>query len=460
MLSVEPSRSKAGALGIQKGQPNRWSNWSGIVTSAPRDIVYPSSIEEVRAIVQSCAASRRSLRVVGAGHSFTALAATNDVLMSLDRMSGIIEINHAEQTALVWAGTRLHDLGPLLWKHGLAQENLGDIDAQSIAGAISTGTHGTGSQFGILATQVIEITAVLGTGEVVTCSAESSPELFRALQVSLGAIGVIVKMRLQCKKAFQLHYESRRVRLNDCLTHLEEYKENFRQFEFYCFPYSDTVQLKLMTETETPATHRPIRDYFNKVVMENWLFGALSTACKSMPSLCRPVSRLSASSVPVSEEVGPSYSVFATPRLVRFNEMEYNIPAEALPDVVREVLAKIEAAKIPVHFPIECRFAHGDNIPLSPANSRESAYVAVHMYKGMPHEPYFRAVEEIFLRYGGRPHWGKLHTLTSTELSTRYPAWGEFLTIRASCDPAGIFLNSYLRTLFGLPLLQEVTDHA
>lgn len=431
-------------------QPGRWNNWSGLVRSVPQKVVYPASIEDVVTVVRECKMANKTLRLVGAGHSFTPLAATDDVLMSLDNLSGLIEVHSSDQTALAWAGTRLHDLGPLLWQNGLAMENMGDIDSQSIAGAISTGTHGTGGRFGVLATQVIEITAVLGTGEVVTCSKTVNPELFSALQVSLGAVGVIVKVKLKCTKAFRLRYESRRVKLEDCLNNLDAYRNDYRHFEFYCFPYSDSCQVKLMSETDAPATNHPVRDYFNQIIMENWAFGALSFACRSIPGLCRPVSRFSASNVPAGSEIGESYEVFATPRLVKFNEMEYNIPAAELPAVVREVLARIEQQQIPVHFPIECRYVRKDDITMSPASGRDSAYVAVHMYKGMPHEGYFREMEEIFLRHNGRPHWGKMHYLTAPKLAEKYPNWQRFLEIRRQSDPDGVFLNPYLQSLFGI----------
>lgn len=435
---------------MQTVHPKLWSNWSGFVKSVPVKVVYPVSIADVIEVVKECRTTRKTLRVVGAGHSFTPLVSTNDVVMSLDELSGLIEVNAANQTALMWAGTRLHELGHLLWQNGLAMENLGDIDAQSIAGAISTGTHGTGGQFGVLATQVIEITAVLGTGEVVTCSETSSPDLFHALQVSLGALGVIVKVKLQCQKSFRLRYESRRVKLEDCLGNLDVYRNNYRHFEFYCFPYSDICQVKLMSDTDEPPANHKVRDYFNNVVMENWAFGALSFACRSLPGLCRPVSRFSARNVPTGSLAGESYELFATPRLVKFNEMEYNIPAQELPAVVREVLERIEREQIPVHFPIECRYVRSDEIPLSPASGRDSAYVAVHMYKGMPHESYFRAMEEIFLKHQGRPHWGKMHYLSGARLQSKYPQWEQFLDIRSKADPQGVFLNPYLCDLFGI----------
>ncbi|WDL99387.1 D-arabinono-1,4-lactone oxidase [Alicyclobacillus sp. ALC3] len=426
-----------------------WRNWSGVVECVPQQVVYPTSVDQVVEVVQRCNREGRTLRLVGSGHSFTALVHTTDILMSLDHLAGIIEISQIEQTATVWAGTKLKALGELLFNHGLAQENLGDINVQSVAGAISTGTHGTGVTLGTLATQVVRITAVLGNGEVVTCSADDNADLFHALQVSLGSIGVIVQVTLRLIPAYRLVYESSRVTLDDCLSQLEDLKQNNRHIEFYCFPYSRTVQLKRMNRTDSPVSDHGFKDYFNKVVMENYVFGALSGCCKTAPGLTRTVSRLSASSVPVGREVNWSHRLFATPRLVRFNEMEYNIPAEHMAAAIREVLEYIERERIAVHFPIECRFVRGDDIWLSPAYGRDSAYIAVHMYRGMPYESYFHGVEAIMKRFGGRPHWGKLHYRAGADIAAQYPKWGAFHAVRQTADANGVLLNDYLRRLFG-----------
>lgn len=427
----------------------QWTNWSGIVACTPAQVVYPTSVEEVVSLVQWCNTTGHRLRVVGSGHSFTPLVQTDDVLVSLDRMSGLVEVDTAARTAVVWAGTKLKRLGELLHRHGLAQENLGDINVQSIAGAISTGTHGTGTAFGTLATQVIGLKVVLGNGTVMDCSEEEHPELFKAMQVSFGALGVIVQVKLRLVPSFRLKYVTGRMKLDDCLRSLDTLCQQNRHFEFYCFPYSDTVQVKFMNETHEPVTQRGWKDYWNKIVMENRLFWVLSEACRLVPALTKPVSRLSAASVPVFEEVAYSHELFATPRLVRFNEMEYNIPAAHMAEVIQEVLACIERERIAVHFPIECRFVRADDIWLSPASGRESGYVAIHMYRGMPHERYFRTVEQIFLRCGGRPHWGKLHYRTAEDFQQMYPMWDEFRRVRLAADPNGVLQNDYLAVLFG-----------
>lgn len=429
---------------------SKWRNWSGIVEASPQTVVYPGSVVEVVQVVNQCRREVRTLRVVGSGHSFTPIAASNDILMSLDGLQGIVRVDMDAQTATVWAGTKLKALGDMLFQHGLAQENLGDIDVQSIAGAISTGTHGTGIEFENIATQVIGLTVVTGAGDILQCTADSHPEQFRALQVSLGTLGVIVQVTLRLRPAFRMVYESTRTSLSTCLRDLETLNNHHRHFEFYWFPYADPCQLKFMDETTKPADEREIRDFASDVVLENGVFGALSKLCQWMPRLCAPVSRLSASMVPVTRKVAYSHRLFATKRLVRFNEMEYNLPAEAMVPVIWEMREVMARERFAVHFPIECRYAKRDDIWLSPAYGRDSAYIAVHMFRGMPYERYFAAMEDIFLRYGGRPHWGKLHTLQAAELSQRYPMWNRFLNVRAEFDPDGIFLNAYLRDLFGL----------
>lgn len=427
----------------------KWRNWSGIVQTTPRDVIYPSAIEEIVELVLSCRREGRRLRVVGSGHSFTAVAASDDVLVSLDRMQGIVEVDVAAQTATVWAGTKLKLLGELLHAEGFAQENLGDIDVQSIAGAISTGTHGTGIGFGTIATQVVGLTVITGTGEVISCTEASHPELFKALQVSIGSLGVIAQVTLRLRPSYKLRYESARVPLTECLARLPELNSSNRNFEFYWFPYAEPCQLKMTNETDEPVTSRKVRDYLSDVILENAAFGALSGLARRVPALCGTVSRICAASVPVMRKVESSHRVYATTRLVRFNEMEYNLPAEAMADVIREMRETMAREKHRVHFPIECRYVKADDIWLSPAYGRDSAYIAVHMYRGMPHERYFADMERIFLRYGGRPHWGKLHTLQAAQLSQAYPMWEKFGEVRDKLDPDGIFLNGYLRRVFG-----------
>jgi len=433
---------------MDNGKTLHWSNWSGSVKSQPRQIVRPRDIDELARLVREYGREGRHARVAGAGHSFTPIAQSDDVLLSLDEMQGIESVDTENQTAVVWGGTKLKALGESLYERGLAQENLGDIDAQSIAGAISTGTHGTGAQFGTLATQVAGLTLVTAAGDILECSPERDADLFKAAQVSLGALGVIAKVKLRLVPVKRLHYHGHRKKLDECLDNLEDYRNNNDHFEFFWFPYTDLAQAKFTNETEEEVTSSSLWSGFNKVVLENYVYWLLSESCRLVPSLCKTVCKISGSAIADVDEINYSHRIFATPRMVRFQEMEYNIPVEHFKDVLGEIRQCIDQQQFKVHFPVECRFVRADDIWLSPAYQRESAYIAVHMYRGMPYRSYFTHIEQIFRRYDGRPHWGKLHTRRPGELVALYPRWHDFCRLRAEFDPRGMFLNSYLRALF------------
>lgn len=425
-------------------------NWSGSVRFKPAKVVYPTSEKEICNLIREAAANKGSVRVVGAGHSFTPLVETQGMLMNLDQMQGLDDFDEQGLTASIKAGTRLYNLGDLLHVKGLAMENLGDINQQSLAGAVGTGTHGTGIRFGNIPSQALELRMVKADGTIVTCSEEENADLFRAAKVSLGSLGVMSSIMLRVKKPYKLEYRSSKARFEDTLPRLEEYKTKNRNFEFYWFPYSETVQLKESNETELPVKDPGFGGWFNDLFMENGVFWVLSKQSRYLPFLAPTVSRISAWGVSASKKVNWSHKVYATPRLVRFNEMEYNLPAEAMVPALRAVKKEIEKERFRVHFPLECRWSKGDEAWLSPAHGRDSAYIAVHMYKGMPHEAYFKAMERIFLDHGGRPHWGKMHFLSAKELSGLYPKWNDFLAMREQMDPGGMFLNTHLRKLFGL----------
>lgn len=428
-----------------------WRNWSGSVTARPEAIRYPTTLDEVVAIVREARARGATVRAVGAGHSFTPLAQTDGVLVSLARYAGLEAVDPAARQATVRAGTTIRALGELLRAHGLAQENLGDVDAQSIAGAICTGTHGTGITLGSLSTQVVGLTLVSGTGELVRCSEQQHRELFKAAQLSLGALGIIVSVTLQLVPAFRLAYTWRRKPLARALERLEAERDANRNFELYWFPYSPWALVKRMNLAEGPARARPLLRRLNDLALENGAFWALSEVARRFPAASPRVAAICGALISGGRDVNHSHRVFASPRLVRFNEMEYSLPAARMAEAVRAIDARIRRERFQVHFPIECRYVRGDDIFLSPASGRDSAYIAVHMYRGMPYRPYFDAVERIFRALGGRPHWGKLHTLGAAELRELYPDWPRFLAARRQLDPDGVFQNGYLQGLLGDP---------
>lgn len=427
---------------------SRWQNWCGLVDCSPLRIETPASIEEVQRVVREAAREGKRVRVVGSGHSFTDLVRTDEVLVSLDKLQGLVEVDRDRREATVWAGTKLWRLNELLDEQGLAMENLGDINKQSIAGAVSTGTHGTGIRYGNISSQAIGLTIVTAGGEVLECSEEKDRELFKAAQVSLGALGIIVKIRLRLEPAYNLKYVRKRGDFGETARRIEEYRDSTRHFEFYWFPFTETVQLKFLNKTDEPAHERPVRKFLSDIVLENASFGLISRACRAKPSRCRGASRLAARFVSEGEEISRAHKVFSTSRMVRFYEMEYGVPADRGIEALTEFKDWLEASDIDVHFPVEFRFVKGDDAYLSPSYRRDTAYIAVHMYRGMEYKRYFEGAEAIFKRYEGRPHWGKLHTRTAEELSTLYPKWGEFQRIRRELDPGELFLNSYLNGLF------------
>lgn len=434
-----------------EGRARTWRNWSGVVTARPRERHAPASLEALATLVREASAGGRTLRVVGSGHSFTPLVATEDVLVSLDALAGVEDVDVPAREARVWGGTKLHALGPALAAHGLAMENLGDINVQSLAGAVSTGTHGTGSGFGCLSTQVAALTLVTAEGEVVECSPTREPELFRAACVSLGSLGVLARLSLRLLPAYRLRLTRRTLPLEECLAGLPALDRQHRNFEFYWFPYSEVALTKASDLTDEEPTHRGVGAFLNDVLLENGAFWLVCQAGRMAKGLIPRLCRLSARAASEGTAVDASDRIYATPRLVRFVELEYAVPAARGADCLRELDAFIRRERVAVNFPLEFRFVKGDDLPLSPFYRRDSAVLSVHMLRGMPYEAYFRGVEAIFRNHGGRPHWGKMHTLTAEQLRGLYPGWDAFHALRRRLDPKGTFLNPYLRTLFGEP---------
>lgn len=431
-------------------QDKSWSNWSGTVRNlAP--VYYPETEEEIRMVLLEASKKGATARPVGSGHSFSPLCAVEPggMLVSLRNYSGIEKIDPEKREVTVKAGTSLHDLNEQLFTQGLALENLGDIDVQGLAGALTTGTHGTGIDFGILATQVTALRLVTPNGEVIDCSVQKDPDVFKAALVSLGVLGIISTMTLRCVPAYSLILETGKMPLSEVLSNYQSLVENHRNFEYYWFPYTNTALTRCaqMTEDAPDRASRWKKSFDN--FLENQVFGALCATARAMPGFSTAVCKISAAAAGVSTKKDHSHRIYATPRLVRFYEMEYNLPRENYPAVKRAILETFARRRFKVPFPLETRFVKEDNIWLSPANARPSAYIAVHQYQGMPYREYFDAMEEIFSAHGGRPHWGKINTRDRAFFEKNYPQWSAFCTIRAQLDPKGIMLNTYLKGLFG-----------
>ena len=426
-----------------------WKNWAGNQQCTPERIERPATEQGLVRIVKQAAAAGQRVKVVGSGHSFTGIALTDGRLVKLDDYRRVLSIDREKQTASVQAGITIARLSEQLDKQGLALENLGDINYQSISGAISTATHGTGRALGGIATQVTGLRLIAGDGSIVECSADKEPDIFSAARVGLGALGIISTVTLRCVKAFNLRAIEMPERVDQVLERLDENIETNDHFEFFWVPNTGWALTKRNQRTTAPLATRGLwKEFRDDILVSNLAFEALCRIGRLRPSLIPRVAR-ALPQTGRTEYVDKSYRVFSSSRMVRFYEMEYGIPAEAALEAFNRVRTFLKQSGLVPIFPVEVRFTKGDDIPLSTASGRDSCYIAVHVFEGMQYQQYFEAVEDIMNDYGGRPHWGKLHFQTAETLAPRYPQWDEFQRIRALLDQEGRFSNPYLDRVLG-----------
>ncbi|MFI5010646.1 MAG: D-arabinono-1,4-lactone oxidase, partial [Solirubrobacterales bacterium] len=427
-----------------------WRNWAGDQRCRPAAYERPGSIEELAEAIVRAGARGQRVRVSGAGHSFSDIACTDGAMVKLDRMTEVLDVDRSAGLVRVQAGITIHALNRRLAEHGLALENLGDIDVQSIAGAISTATHGTGARLRNIPSQVRALTLVLADGSTLECSAERDPEVFAAARVGLGALGVVAEVTLRCVPAFRLHGIDRPAPLEQTLERFEELALENDHFEFFVFPHTDMALTRTNNRTERPARPRSrVSAYANDVLLTNHAFGLFCRLGRRMPAQIPRINRLVTRLAGSSQRVDRSDLIFASLRLVKFTEMEYSLPRERTTEAVRRVMALVESEGFAVPFPIEVRTVAADDAMLSTAAGRDSGFVAVHMFEGMAWEPYFRAVEAVMGELGGRPHWGKRHFQTAATLRERYPEWDRFQAVRRRLDPQGRFANAWTERVLG-----------
>jgi L-gulono-1,4-lactone dehydrogenase len=427
-----------------------WVNWAGDQSCRSAEIVRPSSRDELAEAISTAAAAGRRISVAGSGHSFTETAMTDGTMIRIEALNGVLDADPDSGVVKVGAGTVLADLNEELARLGLAMENLGDIDGQTIAGAISTGTHGTGARLRNISAQVEGLELVLADGSVRRLSAATHPELLRAARVGIGALGAIAAVTLRCVPAFTLERVDMPRPREEVLDSFQESADANDHFELFTFPYADNALVLERNRTGAPARPRGrVGAYLNDVLLENWALGALSATGKRFPGTIPALSRLAGRLASGSRTVDRSDRVFANERRVRFTEMEYGVPREHGPEAARRVIEWVRANSYPVFFPIEMRVAAGDDALLSPSHERDTAYIAVHQYRGMEWRPYFEAIEEIMNSYGGRPHWGKRHFQTAATLAPRYPEWAAFQRARDELDPGRAFTNEYAERVLG-----------
>jgi L-gulono-1,4-lactone dehydrogenase len=424
-----------------------WRNWAGTHSCVPVTIEHPKSAREVVGAVRRAAEAGRAVRAAGAGHSFSPCVPTDGTLVRLDRLDRILDADAGTGLVKVEAGITLSALNAGLEARGLALPNLGDIDAQSLAGALATGTHGTGARLQNLSAQVEALELVHGAGERRTLTRDDG-DLLRAARVGLGSLGIVTAVTLRCVPAFRLRGVDTTLPLEEVLDGLDERVDAHDHFEFWTFPHSPLALTRTNDRTDAPVSAPGrARAWLHDVLLDNHALELLSRTGRRFPRAIPRINRLAAAAASGRERVDASHRIFASPRLVRFDEMEYAIPREHAAEAVRGAREILE--RHPVNFPVELRFVAADDALLSPAHGRDTAYVAVHVFQGMAGEPPFREVEKLMAGWGGRPHWGKRSFLAARELETRYPAWDAFAAARAELDAEGRFENPWTRRVLG-----------
>jgi L-gulonolactone oxidase len=428
-----------------------WTNWAG-TARAEVTVSTPSSVGEIGELVSAAAERGQRVKPIGAGHSFTPIGVTDGVQLRLDRLAGIVRADRDSGLVTVLAGTRLNTLTETLWQLGLSMTNLGDIDVQTISGAISTGTHGTGMRYGGIATQVCALDIVLADGSTLTCSAEENPDVFAAARVGLGALGVTATVTLQCEPAYALAAAEGPASLDEVLADLDDNVLGNDHFEFYWFPHTRRVLTKRNNRVLPGTELRPVgrfRHWLDDDFLSNQVFEGVNRLTTRRPAMIPRVNEVAARLLGARDYIDRSHRVFASVRTVRFREMEYAVPRAAVPQMLAEIERYLEVSGEHVGFPVEVRFAAPDDIWLSTAYARETGYIAVHQYHRRDYETYFRAVEAIAKDVGGRPHWGKLHFRDAESLRETYPRFDEFVALRDKLDPRRVFGNDYLTRVLG-----------
>ena len=429
-----------------------WENWVGYVTAEPEQKLTPSSVEELQQIIKQARADNKRVRVTGAAHSFSGCAKPEEIAVSLNNMRGLISVDKEKKQATLYAGTYLHEIGEALREHGLALENMGDVQAQTIAGAASTATHGTGITLGSVANQVVAWEWVDGTGEVHTHH-RGDPEtddLGNALHASLGMLGVFTKLTIQAVDLYGLRESNERLEFEEGLAGWNDAIHSHRHLEWFLFPGTNKLQQKSLSviPPKPMRSGQKLKDQFDSVVTLNGAFYLLSEMARMNPKLTKKVSQISASSIPNTKREGYSYEVFPTPRGVKFNESEYFIKLsdfEACITEVNDIL--LEDNKLS-HFPIEVRTHKGETGMLSPTQGEDCAVLSFHVYRGMDSEPLFNWLYDYMKKWNGHPHWGKVNKLSTAELHELYPQMARFLEIRKKYDPDNVFMNSWLEQKF------------
>ncbi|WP_328788378.1 D-arabinono-1,4-lactone oxidase [Streptomyces sp. NBC_00273] len=427
-----------------------WHNWAGNITATPVRTVTPASVGELQETVRRAAEDGLRVKAVGTGHSFTAAAATDGVLVRPQALAGIRSIDRAAGTVTVAAGTVLKDLNVALAREGLSLTNMGDIMEQTVSGATSTGTHGTGRDSASIAAQIRGLELVTADGRLLTCSEKENPEVFAAARIGIGALGIVTAITFAVEPLFFLTAREEPMGFDRVTAEFEEHFAENEHFEFYWFPHTGNCNTKRNNRSQGPAAPPGrVSAWVDDELLSNGLFQAVNSLGRAVPATIPSIARVASRALSARAYTDIPYKVFTSPRRVRFVEMEYALPREQVVEALRELRAMVDRSGLRISFPVEVRTAPADDITLSTASGRDTAYIAVHMYKGTPYQAYFTAAERIFTAHGGRPHWGKVHTRDAGYFAEVYPRFGEFTALRDRLDPDRVFGNDYLRRVLG-----------
>lgn len=434
------SEKNLGIVGSDGRRILPWSNWSGNLTCQPTQRETPRSVEKLQALIKS---GNKPIRCVGSAHSFSPLVPTDHLLLSLARLRGLKSVDQENMTATFGAGTRLGQTGDKLWEHGMGLVNMPDIDTQTLAGSTATSTHGTGRNFGSLSSDVVAMSLVDASGELHKCSIEKNTELFHAARNHLGSLGVVIDVTLKVRKSYSIEEKKWFLPAEEAYSLAEELSQTSRHFEMFTFPHADYVLMQTLDETTLEDTPVPVDDSANTLAeMKVWTDRLpwlrsflLNTALKNELGN-------------MEQRVNRSYRVFGNVRSLKFNEMEYSVPAERGLECLQEVMDTIKQQDADVVFPLEFRYIKADDVWLSPFYQRDSCAISCHQFHDEPYKKYFALLEPIFLKYDGRPHWGKINTLTASQFAEKYEMWDQFKGVRQQIDPGGRFFNQFTESLF------------
>jgi L-gulonolactone oxidase len=427
-----------------------WTNWAGTARVDSVRVARPASVDQLADVVTGAVAEGLAVKAVGSGHSFTSAAVAPGVRVELTEMAAVQTVDREKRLVTVQAGMPLSQLNALLAASGLALPNLGDIDVQTVAGALATGTHGTGAKYGCLSTFIAGLELMTATGEVIRCSPTSRPDLFDAARVNLGALGVVTAVTLQCVDAFILRADERPAPLASVWSELDGLIADNDHFEFYWFPYTDRVQIKRNNRVEVADTPLPgWRRWLDDDFLSNTVFGGVTRLGRAVPATVPTLSRISARALSARTYTASSHEVFCTPRRVRFVEMEYGLPRAALREAFDGLRRIVDRLPYKILFPVEVRFTKADQLWLSHGHGRDSAYMAIHQAVGAPYEEYFHGFEALATELAGRPHWGKMHYRDAESLAQVYPRFADFVAVRDKLDPGRAFANPYTERVLG-----------